>query len=130
MMNSHQANANVLMTMLNHYTNYVIAYETTGLNRLFIVTKFKEVIDLDNMDTDWFDAEESSLFQMYGWSAIHDNADAFVEVENIPGVDLNDAIQGFGAVEDANITLYRTNKTNLQKATRKEFRDFMNNYGA
>lgn len=130
MMNYNQGNANALMTMLQHHTRHIITYSNSHLSRVLIVTKYKEVVDLEDNNSDWYDYEENLIFQMNAWSAISENPDAFVKVEKIPGVAIEDAVYGIGEVEGADITIYRTNKTNLEKALRGEIRKFMNNYGA
>lgn len=129
MMNYNQGNTNALMTMLQHYARHIITYSGNGLNRVLIVTKYKEVVDLDDMDTDWYDYEENIIFQMNAWSAISNNEDTFVKVDKIAGVDLAEELHGLGDIDNADVVIYRTTKANLEKALRSEIRGFMHSYG-
>lgn len=129
MMNYNQGNVNALMTMLQHHARHIITYSGNGLNRVLIATKYKEIVDLDDMNTDWYDHEENVIFQMNAWNAISDNEDAFVKVDKIAGVDLALSLRRFGDIDNAYVVIYRTTKAKLEKALRSEIRGFMHTYG-
>lgn len=129
MMNYNQGNTNALMTMLQHHARHIITYSGNGLNRVLIVTKYKEVVDLEDMNTDWYDYEENIIFQMNAWNAISNNEDTFIKVDKIAGVDLTEALRGLGDIDNADVIIYRTNKAKLEKALRSEIRGFMHSYG-